>query len=399
MTISHNALQAASDVSPLWMETTQAASNYSMPIVREATLADYEAIAALEQANGLRTRSREEWASMWTANPAYREVGMVWPLGWVLEDERTGRLVGTLSNIPLAYVFQGHKLMAATGRGWAVDPEFRAFAPLLLDEYINQSTDLLLSTTVNGLAEASHSICEQTKVPVGDWAHAAFAITGYLGFAEAALRIRRAPLPGLLRFAAGPALWLKDRLASPFGRILRSPRSHGVTVLCGTGFDSGFDLFWAELQAVKRNKLLGVRSREVLEWHFAAAMRQNRLRVLSVEKNGRMIAYAILQQVDHAASGLKRMRVADFQCLSDDPAIASAILRRACSVCRESGVHALEIVGCGLPGHEVLESAMPHRRALPAWCYFYHSNDPGLMRELSSPAAWEPSSFDGDSSL
>jgi len=386
-----------------WPVSTSGGGSYSsgpaMPVVREATFADHEAISALEAANGLKSRTRDHWAAMWTSNPVYREIGLVWPLGWVLEDERTGRLVGTLSNIPLPYMFRGQPVLAATGRGWAVEPEYRGYAPLLLDEYINQSADLLLSTTVNGLAEASHAICEQSRVPVGDWSHAAFAVTSYAGFAEAALRIRKTPAPALLSGVAGPALWLRDRTVLAMrGGGIRS-RTNGITVTCGTGFDSGFDLFWAELQARKQDKLLGVRTREVLEWHFGAAIQQDRLRVLSVEKQDRLIAYAILQRADHSSSGLKRMRVVDYQCLSDDKRVPAAILRRASALCLESGVHALEIVGCGLPAFDVLEHAMPHRRELPAWCYYYHSNDPALMRELASPSAWEPSSFDGDSSI
>jgi hypothetical protein len=366
------------------------------PVVREATFADFDAIAELETNQGLVPRSREHRTAMWTANPVYRDIGLVWPLGWVLEEEQTGRLVGSLSNIPLPYMLHGEPVLAATAHACVVEPEYRGFGPRLFDEYLCQSADLLLSTATSGMA---HTAAVQSRVPVGDWSHAAYAVTAYAGFAEAALRMRNAPAPAMLCGVAGPAMWLRDRLALAARANLRS-RTNGITVTCGAGFDSGFDLFWAELQAVKKNKLMGVRTREVLEWHFAAAMRQDRLRVLSVEKNDRLLAYAILLAAEQrTSSGLKRMRIVDYQCLSDDRRIPEAILQRASSVCREAGFHALEIVGCDLPGYEVLQSRMPHKRALPSWSYYYHSNDPSLMRELASPAVWEPSSFDGDSSL
>jgi hypothetical protein len=57
---------------------------------------------------------------------------------------------------------------------------------------------------------------------------------------------------------------------------------------------------------------------------------------------------------------------------------------------RRQGVHAVEVVGC---------TAAPYRRRLPAWCFYYRTADPELAEHLQHPAAWDPSSFDGDASL
>lgn len=365
-----------------------AAPLFSMPLLREATLDDYAAIAALERAHGLKSRSREEWARFWVGNPAHR--GTV-PIGWVLEDETTGRVVGTLSNVPLPYTWNGRALLAATGRGWAVEPAFRAFAPLLLDEYINQNADVLLSTTVNGLAEASHTVREQTRVPVGDWSQAAFRVVRYGGFARVALRLKK--VPEWLAPLAAAGLWIKDRLS---GGSLPA-QSGELTVRIATEFGPAFDAFWAELETAKRGKLLGVRSRAVLEWHFGARLAGGQARVVTAELDGRLCGYAVLARSDHPSSGLTRLRVADCQVL--DPRAMAALIRKSVEVCRADGVHVLELVGCGLPALQAWEAVMPYRRALPAWCYFFHSNDERLMESLGDAAAWEPSSFDGDSSL
>src|SRR5579864_3167573 len=106
--------------------------------LRVATFADYDQIMALESAQGLRPRSREDWSRLWLENPLYRELAADWPIGWILEDER-GRVVGTIGSIPLQYVFRGRKLIVAAGRAWAVDESHRSVALMLMDTYFSQA--------------------------------------------------------------------------------------------------------------------------------------------------------------------------------------------------------------------------------------------------------------------
>lgn len=362
----------------------------AIPATREASFDDYAAIAELERANGLKSRPKAHWIRMWQGNPAYHAG---FPMGWVMEDEDTGKITGTISNIPLAYTLQGRSVLAATGRGWAVDPSVRAFAPLLFDEYLNQPVDLLLSTTVNGLAEASHTICEQTRVPVGDWTQAAFRITNYSGFAASALRIKG--LPELLRLPVACGLWAKDRVAG--AAMPKAPSNTPVEL--HSDFSEAFDRFWEELVALKWNKLLAVRSRAALRWHFGPAIDSGAVRVLQVVEAGRMLGYCVLLRCDHEASGLLRYRVADAQWLTGDPRVAAALTHAAVETAVNDGVHVLETVGLNIPQTASFQQAAGYRRKLPAWSYFYHSNDAALMDALSAPSVWEPSSFDGDSSI
>ena len=108
------------------------------PTLREASFADFEQIAALAVRNGLaRPRSEEAWRHLWLANPHYRERRGNWTIGWVLEDD-AGRIVASIENIPLAYEFQGARVLAASGRGWVADKEYRSGSLLLLEHVISQ---------------------------------------------------------------------------------------------------------------------------------------------------------------------------------------------------------------------------------------------------------------------
>ena len=100
-----------------------------------------------------------------------------------------------------------------------------------------------------------------------------------------------------------------------------------------------------------------------------------------------MSAYAILKRQDHAPSGLKRMRLVDYQSIDSDdalgPIIAAAIAR-----CRRERIHTLEHVGCGLPKMRTFDALAPYRRKLPAWPYYFKAADPGWR------ASW-PTHSDG----
>ena len=100
------------------------------PVLRQASFEDYDQIAAVEEANGLSSKPREEWLHLWQGNPAYQQ-NPGWPIGWVLEDA-DGRIVGSLQNVPCLFRFDGRTYVGGFGRGWAVDVKYRAFSLLLL---------------------------------------------------------------------------------------------------------------------------------------------------------------------------------------------------------------------------------------------------------------------------
>ncbi len=360
--------------------------------LREARFADHAAIEALETAQGLKPKAFAEWRSLWEDNPRYREIGPSWPIGWVLETS-DGGIVGSLCNLPLPYVYRGQKLLIATGRGWAVDERYRSYSLLLMEEYFNQpGVDLFLNTTVNAHAAGAFGVFGSERIPAGDWGCAAFFITRYRGFAESALRIRRCRQPQLLSYPVGLALYFKARFTA------RRIPAREIRVEFSRDFDERFDAFWEALSR-DRETLLAVRNRAVLHWHFAASLARNELWVFTICRNDAIHAYAIFQRRDEPQFGLKRMRLVDFQALDSSAEYCTSILRRALEECRAQGIHALENVGCDLENTRVFDRFAPYRRNLSGWSSFYLSRRPELAESLRNPAAWAPSSYDGDSSL
>ncbi|MGI8744124.1 MAG: hypothetical protein ACR2NN_16430 [Bryobacteraceae bacterium] len=348
--------------------------------VREASFDDYAPITALGQKYGLKARTPDEWLHLWVNNPEYRS-RPGWPIGWVLENNK-GELVGAICNIPLRYEFKGQTLITATGRCWVTEAEYRGYAILLLDEYFNQpNVDLFLNTTVNQHAMEAYKSFDSPRVPKGSWDRSAFWITNYAGFAKSALAARKST--PLLTYPLAASLLMKDCLTHCGIR----PE---VRVSVEQGFDERFDVFWSELREKKFDILIGVRTREVLDWHFRYPLQSRQLYILTASNRDRLIAYAIFYRKDKEEYGLKRVRLVDYQSLDDNPATLASMLACILSTCRKERIHMLEDVGCCLQG-----VAAPHRRELPSWLFYYKAKE----QQLAAAAAWQPSLFDGDSSL
>ena len=159
-------------------------------------------------------------------------------------------------------------------------------------------------------------------------------------------------------------------------------------------FDERFDAFRDEPRERKRGELLAVRSREALNWHFHGALAKRRLWILTVQERGQIAAYSIFRRTDRRRHGLTRMRVVDYQSLSDEREPPMAMLAWALRLCREEGIHILEDLGCCMQG-----ISAPNHRQLASWTSYYKTSDPELANRLSRPYAWQPSLFDGDSTL
>jgi hypothetical protein len=362
--------------------------------LREATFADYDQIIKLEATQNLRVRSREEWSRMWLENPLYKQLQATWPIGWVLEDNDK-RIVGTAGNLPLPYVFHGRQIVVATGRGWAVEEPYRGMALMLLDTYFNQpNVDLFLNTTVNALAAEAFNVFGSAPVPAGDWTAASYWVTHYPGFANTALKIKKLPLPDVLHYPAGAALFTKDLLTSK--RIPPPPRD--IQVRRAGAFDHRFDGIWEQLREHRRI-LMGVRSREVLEWHFGPSLHRGDTWLFTVPNDRGLLSYGIFQRRDEPRTGLKRIRLVDFQALDREQDCLHAILVEALKLARQNRVHVLEKVGLKIGNTALIDQFAPYRRKLSAWPFFFYSPDAGLQQALQSASAWQPSSFDGDASL
>jgi hypothetical protein len=365
--------------------------------LREVRFEDYSQIVALAQKFHLQGGSYEGWTHLWTDNPTYREIKGKFPMGWVLETAGE-EVVGYLGNIPLSYEFEGKKIIAATTRSWVVDTIYRAYSPLLLSKYFQQSNvDLFLNTSVNSQAAPLYNTFQGIRVPVGVWDRTLFWITNYQGFAESLLRKKRWIMAAPLSYPVSLSALLRDQ----FKRSRFQENESSVRLVPCVRFDDRFDAFWAILRQRKFNLLLAVRNREVLEWHFKFALLQNAAWIYVIENNGSLAAYSVFLRQDGQEAGLTRVRLADFQCLDKEKTamVLTAMLQAAIDRCRQESIHMLELIGLPPWLEKEVERASPHRRLLRNWLYFYKADEPLLGARLKNAAVWEPTLFDGDSSL
>lgn len=373
--------------------TISPAARLSPPVLRVARFDDYMEIARLESQNSLETQPESDWRGVWLDNPLWPKISHRWPIGWVLESP-TGEIVGSVLNVPSIYTFRGRELVCANGRAWVAKPEYRALALMLMDEYFNQDgADIFINTTVGPMATEILSALA-TRVPVGDWESISYWITHYRGFARTALRKMRIPLAGLLAWPTAGALRLKDAILNRSLPALPC----GFSIDERADFDSRFDGFWEELVSLNPHKLLALRDRAMLAWHFAIPFRRRRAWIVTASRNGLLRAYCILKRQDQN-QGIPRVRLVDFQTLEPDVDLLPGMLNRALQRCRAEGIYIFDLLGRDLPKMRGFDEFAPYQRKLSTWPYYYRSNDPALSAELVQPGVWDPSSYDGDASF
>lgn len=365
------------------------------PKLREARFEDHSQIATLASRFDLHVESFPAWVHLWTNNPACRTSQNKFSIGWVL-DSGEG-IAGYLGNIPMVYELRGQRFVAATTRAWVVDTPYRSYSPLLLATYFQQrNIDLFLSTTVNPLSEAAYSSFQSSRVSVGAWDRTLFWITNHRGFVASYLRKSNRTAAGSLNYPLSAGLFLRDA-------IMRSglPKTNAITVQLCAAFDDRFQPFWESLRTKKSNILIADRSQEALDWHFKFALQQNRAWIYTVAGKSGLLAYAVFLRHDFQQVGLTRMRLADFQCVDPEKSldILTAILAIAIDRCRKESIHMFELVGATPALEKKLTAYSPHRRSLGSWLFYYKAKHSGLAQDLKNSDVWEPSLFDGDSSL
>jgi len=374
-----------------------ATKDHVFPRVRELTLEDYPRVAELECRYGLGLKSYEQWSHIWLNNPVYHELRHNWPLGWVLEIEEN-QLVGAHGNIPLLYEFNGRRLLAAQGRALVVDSRYRGYSLQLLGAFFDQSNvELCLDTTASPESARADDVLGALRVPIGTWDSDAFWITNYsafvLGWLGKRIPRRMSAVARPVSYPLSAGLFLRDRLTKPRpGRIL-----DGMSVASCAAFDDRFDEFWEQLRKQNPGKLLAVRTRKILEWHFAYALRQQRLWIWTVTKDSRPVAYAIFLKVENPDSSVTRVALVDFQSLGE-ASLLQPMLAEALEQCRREGIHVLENTGLAYEQSGINKLA-PYRRSRAWWIYFYRSKDRELSEQLSCPEVWNPSLYDGDASI
>jgi hypothetical protein len=373
---------------------TTSASKSAPPRFREAVFEDYPQIAELESRYGLHPKSYEEWKHLWAHNPAYYDFRH-WPIGWVCENQQ-GEIVGSIGNIPLAFEFDNRSLVTATSRGLVVDARYRAYSFTLLGHFFGQKdVDLFLNTSVNEKVSRLHEAFRALRVPSGTWNRSSFWITDYPGFSASLLHRKEFSGPRMWSYPLAAGLFVRDQLANKSV----SANTGGSRVELCSRFDERFDEFWLQLRKRGSGRLLADRSREVLQWHFEYALQKGEAWLLTVNEGAKLAAYAILCRQDNAGFALKRMRLVDFQTLNDSRATLRPLLAFALEKCQREGIHMMEAIGFSSGTQRIIDSMNPHYRDLSSWRYFYRTNRSFLSAGLQEPSAWNPTCYDGDSSL
>jgi hypothetical protein len=350
---------------------TASRTRASAPLIRPMRFADYGAIAALHQANGLKCKPRAEWEHLWTGNPAVKDAP-AWVYGSVLEDER-GEIVGCIGSIPFHYYFGGAKYTGATACGWVVDPRYRGYSILLLAGQVRRpGIDVHFTTTPSLAAASVYARLGFSAPPTGQWDRAALWVAG---------------LPGIARRSCGARRWQPRKLGD------------GVELECRREFDSSFDDFWRELKIRKPRMLLASREKAVLDWHFRYAIERDALRVIAACREGRLLAYAILLRRDTRQLRLRRALLVDYQELAPRPGLCAAMLDYAIECCRRDGASVVENAGCWIEQPGFSNRAAPFHRSFKCPTYLYSAPNRDLQEALRDPSCWHPTHYDGDASL
>lgn len=359
--------------------------------VREATLNDFSAISEVTRRNGLTSTKYDQWTRLWNDNPFRSELSV--PVGWLLENKAQG-IVGTLSNIGRMYTYNGERLRVATASAWAVDPPYRSSAISLAKQFFSQkNVDLFMNTTASEAAAKVFKAFRCSEIPDPSYVRVLFWVTCYSGFAGSALRkLRIPPLPGL-RHAAAMALYCRDLKRRPV-------RFRSIETCVLDGFDERFDAFWDVLRS-RQNRLLAFRTAEALAWQFRPALKSGSAVIIALMEGGTLSGYVIGMRGDDERIGLRRFRVVDIQTISDDADVVLTLMRAALEHALRSGVDVVEAVGFHKSKRDLLEQLNPSHRTYPSCPYLYKLKPdcPPLRDALRNVDAWDPSMFDGDSSL
>jgi hypothetical protein len=362
-----------------------------MATIREASFADYGQIEALKARHRLSGYTDARWRHIYEHSPLLTRRHLPWPIGWVIEtDDR--KIVGHLGNTPLEYEFDRRPLVCAAASLWVVDEAYRNLSLALVGKFFGQpGVDLFLNTTAVQLAGRVFEKLGMKRPPVAAYDRTVFWVLDHEQFLSGLLAKKRLRAARLLTHPLAGLMHAAERIT---GRDRPVSASGGPVEFC-SGFDERFDQFWETLRS-QRKGLLCVRDRANLDWRFQEALANGAAWVLAAGDGTDLRAYAVCLRQDSPDIGLKRMRLADFQCAEGHADTLAAILAATLARCRSEGIHMFEVVGFGAEKKTQIEALAPYRRQLPSWMFLYKAREAGLTKTLENSPAWDPCTYDGD---
>lgn len=249
-----------------------------------------------------------------------------------------------------------------------------------------------MGTTANAEASRVMSTFGASRVPVGHWDQIGIWITNYASFVSAWMS--RRGVPAVVRRVVALPIRMGDLVRRAVIPAARD--DHEASTL--TEFDTRFDIFWEQLKQENPNVLLLDRSLRALEWHFRSAIDQGELRIESVSRGSRLVAYGIFRHYKDPRYVASRVVFVDFQALRGHEHELSNILSRALKRARDERLASLHVIGLCLGKFRLAEQA-PYIYKRAAWSFLFKARDEKLAGVLTEPAHWAPSSLDGDTSL
>jgi hypothetical protein len=363
--------------------------------VREARFSDCERVCALNTKLGLGPDSPENWKRMWEDNPAIAE-GEKPVIGWVLvaSDE----IVGFLGSIPMLYEFEGQTLKAGATCRLAVEPEYRAFAHLLVTSFFRQKVDLFLDTTATVSAGKIMMAFKAVELPQKDYGNVLFWILDPNSFTKSVFK--RLGINSSLK-GIGSAL-ASAAVRADIG-LRRRPRTatSGRYTIAETGVnDLGeeFQKFWSQKsQGVSR--LSAKRTTSIMRWHFDPPGNRRVTRVLACYAGSRLIGYGVVRHDQHISDGLRRSIIADLMIDDTAPQVMDHLLAAILKSAKDAGSHVVEVMGFPKEIRQKFLQWKPYSRNYPACPYLYKARDPVLHQKLANENAWYACPFDGDATL
>jgi hypothetical protein len=362
------------------------------PVLREVHISDYEKVKSLFCKIGMPSESIEAWKA-YRKSPALKKAGKSFPFGWVLEAE--SNIVGYLANIPMMYSYQGSDVFVATGRAYAVAPEYRSHGlKLALEFFRQQEVAGLLNTTANEYSAAVFKYFKAKPVPQVHYNEVLFLVFNSWQFLRAVFV--KCKFPDAI--ASGAAF-----LFAPLFKVItilkqnKTYSSQQELLLKKVSVDDLGDEF-DKLWAIKREQEIFYTDRSVamLQWRINIAPSYYHMYGAYLEDQ--LLGYILLkiEHVEHLK--LKRCLVIDiFGDFKNDENLVtlfSALVREV----KELSVDTLEFIGFPQAIREVVKRFLPFKRILSTAPYFkFMTQD--MKTVCQNGGFWYMSLMDGDSSL
>ena len=371
------------------------------PEMRAAELNDASAITKFLVGLGLvmpegDAAIRDHWNGLWRTNPALKVHGSQAALGWVLED--AGRIVGFFGNIPQVSYYGGRPVKVSSARAWAVEKEYRDHTPHLCEAFFGQDTaDLVLISSANAPAGKRCLEFGGSAMPQPGYDEILYWGLDASGLIRAGLRKKghggvASWVGGVL---GGVVLNARTRLSGgrPFAAL------DGIRVIGLDDIDERFDELWQLKLKEVPDRLLACRDAETLRWYFGLSQRSSETRVISLNRDGRLLGYAVAVREDAPAIGLKRLKIADLFVAGDDPAAVDALLTGAYEYGLSKRCHVLELIGLPENLRRRALKHKPFKRPMAVFPFYFKALNPDLAGPLSSADGWYVTAFDGDTTL